>query len=87
MDGSVRRAERRVHLKTLKLARRSPGQLVGLMGGMSGAAELEKLTDLKGKATLFMLSQSFAHVIVIAFIIIGNVAYFRGGRKSKLKGE
>ena len=65
----------------------NPGQLVGLMGGMSGAAEIEKLTDLKGKATLFMLSQSFAHVIVIAFIIIGNVAYFRGGRKSKLKGE
>ncbi|MCD6250349.1 MAG: hypothetical protein J7J98_08480 [candidate division Zixibacteria bacterium] len=64
-----------------------PGQLVGLMGGMSGAAEIEKLTNLKGKATLFMLSQSFAHVIVIAFIIIGNVAYFRGGRKSKLKGE
>ena len=64
-----------------------PGQLVGLMGGMSGAAEIEKLTDLKGKATTFMLSQSFAHVIVIAFIIIGNVAYFRGGRKSKLKGD
>jgi len=64
-----------------------PGQLVGLMGGMSGAAEIEKLTDLEGKATLFMLSQSFAHVIVIAFIIIGNVAYFRSGRKSKLKGE
>jgi hypothetical protein len=65
----------------------NPGQLVGLMGGMSGAAQIEKLTELEGKATTFMLSQSFSHVIVIAFIIIGNVAYFRGGRKSKLKGE
>jgi len=63
------------------------GQLIGLMGGMSGGAEFEKLTQLKGKATLFMLSQSFAHIIVIVFIIIGNVAYFRSGRKSKLKGE
>jgi len=31
-----------------------------------------------------MLSQSFAHMIVIAFIIIGNVAFFMGDRKKKL---
>jgi len=61
------------------------GQIVGLMGGMNGGAEFEKLTDLKAKATTFMLSQTFAHIIVIAFIIIGNVAYFRSGRKSVLK--
>lgn len=65
----------------------SSGQLTGLMGGMNGGAEIEKLTGLEGKATKFMLSQSFAHLIVIAFIIIGNVAFFRSGRKSKLKGE
>ena len=65
----------------------SSGQLVGLMGGMNGAAQFEKLTQLEGKATTFMLSQSFSHIIVIAFIVIGNVAYFRSGRKSKLKGE
>ena len=65
----------------------TPGQLCGLMGGMSGAAQIEKLTELEGKATTFMLSQSFSHVIVIAFIIIGNVAFFRGGRKSRLKGD
>jgi hypothetical protein len=62
----------------------SGGQLVGLMGGMNGAAEFEKLASLPGKATTFMLSQSFSHIIVIAFIIIGNVAYIRGGRKSAL---
>jgi hypothetical protein len=65
----------------------SSGQLEGLLGGMSGGAEFEKATGLEGKATLFMLSQSFSHVIVIAFIIIGNVAFFREGRKSRLKGE
>jgi len=62
------------------------GLLTGLLAGMNGAAEFEKLTDFKGKATIFMLSQTFSHVIVIAFIIIGNVAFFRGGRKTALKG-
>jgi hypothetical protein len=59
------------------------GQLVGLLGGMKGASEFEKLTDFEGKGTKFMLSQSFAHSIIIIFIIIGNLAYFisRGAKK------
>jgi len=61
-------------------------QLKGLMGGMSGAAEFEQVSSRPDKATRFMLSQSLAHVIVMAFIIIGNVAFFRSGRKSALKG-
>ena len=61
------------------------GQLIGLMGGMNGAAEFERLADLRAKATRFMLSQSLAHVIVIAFVLIGNVAYFMSGRKSALR--
>ena len=63
------------------------GQLIGLLAGMNGAAEFEKLVGLKAEATVYMLAQTFAHVIVIAFIIIGNVAYFRGGRKAALKGR
>ena len=62
------------------------GQLLGILGGMNGAAEFEVLTGTLGKGTKFMLSQSFAHMIVIAFIIIGNAAYIKGRRKSKLKG-
>lgn len=60
------------------------GQLSGLLGGMTGAAEFEVLVKQPGKGTKFMLAQSFAHMVVIAFIIIGNVAYIRGGRKKKL---
>ncbi len=56
-------------------------QLVGLLGGMSGGAEFETITDKPGKATTYLLSQSFAHAMVIAFIIIGNVAFFSGRRK------
>jgi len=63
------------------------GQLKGLVGGMSGASEFEDLAEYHGKGTKYMLSQSFAHVVVIAFILIGNVAFFLGGRKSALKGQ
>jgi hypothetical protein len=59
------------------------GQLDGLMGGMAGAAEFEKLTGNLGKASTYIKSQSFAHVVVIVFIIIGNMAFFRAGRKQK----
>ncbi len=60
------------------------GQLAGLLGGMNGAAEFEKLVGREDKGTRFMLSQSFAHMVVIAFILIGNVAFIVGGRKKKL---
>ncbi len=61
-------------------------QVLGLLGGMNGGAEFETITGHTGMATEFMLPQSFAHLIVIGFIIIGNVAFFREGRKSRLKG-
>jgi len=63
----------------------SAGQLGGLLGGMSGAAEFEKVCGVPGKGTKFMLSQSFSHIVVIAFVLIGNVAFFMSGRKSLLK--
>lgn len=63
------------------------GQLTGLLGGMTGAAEFESLVEMPGKGTKFMLAQSFAHMVVIAFIIIGNVAFFMGDRKKKLTQE
>ncbi len=51
------------------------GQLIGLLGGMRGGAEFEKLTGFKDKATKYMLSQTFAHAIVIFFVLVGNIAY------------
>lgn len=63
------------------------GQLNGILGGMNGAAEFERAADQPGKGTKYMLSQSFSHMVVIAFIIIGNIAFFMGGRKSALKGN
>ena len=61
------------------------GQLKGLLGGMTGAAEFEKILDEKGKASTFLLAQTFAHATVIIFIIIGNLAFF-SSRKKKMAG-
>lgn len=63
------------------------GQLTGILGGMKGAAEFEALVGVEGGfGTRAMLSQTFAHAIIIFFIIVGNIAFFVGGRPSRLKG-
>ncbi len=58
------------------------GQLRGLLGGMAGAAEYEKLRHETGSATRGMDAQSLAHVFVALCIVLGNVIHWnrRGGR-------
>jgi hypothetical protein len=50
-------------------------QLIGMIGGMPGAAEYEKMIDFAGPARLGMVPQSVSHLVIILFIIIGNLAY------------
>ena len=80
------------------------GQLVGMLGGLKGAAEYEKLVDVFAShnvvfskeiiketwipitdkkipyqfktARIGMNAQSVAHIMIIVFIIIGNIGYF-----------
>lgn len=57
-------------------------QLLGLLGGMAGAAEYEKLRGEKGTATRGMDAQSLAHFFVAFCILLGNVVQWskqRGG--------
>ncbi|MEZ4648477.1 MAG: hypothetical protein R3E97_06730 [Candidatus Eisenbacteria bacterium] len=51
------------------------GQILGFLGGLKGAAELETLTDLPGDATRGMDSQSTGHGLMVLFILLGNLAY------------
>lgn len=51
-------------------------QLIGLAGGMKGGAEFEILTNLKGRAVQYMVGQTFAHTVIVLFIIVANIAYF-----------
>jgi hypothetical protein len=56
-------------------------QLYGLLGGLKGAAEYESLLGLKGTATSGMDAQSIAHILIIIFIIMGNIRVFRNKRR------
>jgi len=67
------------------------GQMMSLLGGLKGASEYEKLVkdgypsvgkiyekpeEKKASATTGMDVQSIVHVIIIAFIVFGNVIFF-----------
>lgn len=60
-------------------------QLQGLMGGMRGAAEYEMLIGHPAQATIGMSAQSLGHFLIIAFIIIGNIAYFATRKRKEEK--
>ena len=56
-------------------------QLHGMVAGLKAAAEYEKLISYPGTATAGMDAQSVAHVIIIIFIIIGNITYYLSKKK------
>ena len=89
------------------------GQLVGILTGLKGAAEYEKMVDVFAandigfskkkldntrvditdpkinkqfrKARIGMNAQSVAHLMIIVFIILGNIGYFIERRKTGKK--
>jgi len=70
-----------------------PTQLLGLMGGLQGAAEYEaalvskypKYRETSMVAVKSMGPQTVAHFVIIFFVIIGNVAFFVQKRRDKMK--
>jgi hypothetical protein len=57
-------------------------QLLGLLGGMAGAAEYEKARNEKGTATRGMDAQSLAHFFVALCILLGNVVLWSKNRRA-----
>jgi len=51
------------------------GQLVGLLGGLKGAAEYEKLIERPDEGLKGMDAQTIVHLLIVVFIVLGNVAY------------
>jgi hypothetical protein len=64
----------------------SSGQLVGLLGGLKGAAEYETLVNRRGRGLTGMDSQSIVHVLLVLFIILGNVILIYQKRKKSAVG-
>ena len=57
------------------------GQLKGLAAGMKGAAEYEELVGMPGSAVAGMVAQSASHLLLVAFIVFGNVMFFLSRRR------
>ena len=58
-------------------------QIRGILAGMPGAAEYESLVydaykeyNFTGDATGMMSAQSISHIVIVLFIIFGNITYF-----------
>jgi hypothetical protein len=60
-------------------------QMVGLLGGMKGAAEYEKLSGNYGNAMRGMDPQSIIHFLIIFFVILGNIGYFATRKREGMK--
>lgn len=66
-------------------------QVVGMLGGLKGAAEYEELLTRKKytlavrTATIGMDAQSVVHILMIALVIIGNILYFALRRRSSVR--
>ncbi|HON87274.1 MAG TPA: hypothetical protein PKU68_03540 [Bacillota bacterium] len=52
------------------------GQVKGVMGGVSSAAQYELLCNKPGRGAAMMDAQSMGHLIIIFFIALGNIGYF-----------
>lgn len=67
-----------------------PKQLLGIMGGVKGAAEYEQhlgevyaqFESTPKPAVTAMGPQTLAHMVVMIFIVIGNIVYFRSRREA-----
>ena len=58
-------------------------QIQGILAGMPGAAEYVTLVGEPGIGTSGMDAQSLAHLIIVLFIIFGNIGYFIERNKRK----
>jgi hypothetical protein len=59
----------------------SSKQILGLIGGMKGAAEYEVLLGIVGNGRRGMDAQSLVHVIIVLLVLLGNAALFLTARR------
>lgn len=59
------------------------GQLVGFLNGVRGAAEYEKLINRPYWGLGLMDSVSISHMLLVAFVVVGNIAFLAGKIKRR----
>jgi len=61
------------------------GQLEGLLGAAKGAADYETLIQRPGMACQMMDPQTIAHLVIIIFILLGNIALLSAALRRRRK--
>jgi hypothetical protein len=61
------------------------GQLAGMLGGLKGAAEYERLIGQDGAGVRGMDGQSLAHFLIVLFILIGNLDFLLQRRAARAR--
>ncbi len=59
------------------------GQLVGLISGILGAAEYERLIDVPAKGMLWINIESFVHLLIVGLVVAGNIIFFNQRRREE----
>ena len=52
-------------------------QLIGLISGILGAAEYERLIDVPEKGMLWINIESFVHLLIVILVVVGNIIFFK----------
>jgi len=60
-----------------------PEKVVGFLIGLRGGAEYELLIGKPGRAVAAMDAQSLGHMLIIVFVVLGNIGYFYSSRRRK----
>ena len=63
------------------------GQCKGILAGLRAAAEYEQLIDRKGIGTTGMDAQSMAHILIVLFVILGNIGMFMTKKETGRPGS
>ncbi|MHC4861349.1 MAG: hypothetical protein ACYTDY_14795 [Planctomycetota bacterium] len=59
------------------------GQMIGILGGLRGAADYEELVGKPDRGVLGMGPQSFGHMLIVLFIVLGNIGYLMSRRRAR----
>jgi len=62
------------------------GQATGYLNGLRGAAEYEKLVGYRGSATAGMASLTLSHLVILGFIVLGNIIYIYERKQRRKRG-
>lgn len=62
-------------------------QILGVLNGLQGAIEYEQLIEKPGKASRASLSSSFAHILIMFLIVVGNIAMLLERRQRRRENE